>query len=268
MKIYDVITRHSFLTVSAETSEQALLKVHISPGENAFVRERDDSAGFIVSLVAYAVKRFGVLIAFSQLCRNILESERWLREKLKEDTTNTGFGSEHLLYGLVSMGDETTQKFFRERGITEEELLTGMGFTCFYKAEEERLLLDNFIETISCSGVYLDSRSIFLSVCKAGTNAANILRFLGVNPEKLVREYIDFCGISKYFLTNNHLIDTRNDTCLDGIDIYKYVKDQSGRQSRITLHLRECDGLCLRTAAFVETCCELIEADGNAPALW
>jgi hypothetical protein len=210
------------------------------------------------------------LIAFSQLCRDILENECWLREKLKGWTTNPDFGSEHLLYGLVSMGDEPTQKFFRERGITEGKLLIGMVHTCYYEAEEtpKNLLLDHFIHTIHCCGVYLDSRAIFLSIFREGTNAANILRFLGCDPDKFVKEYTDFCGISSYLLTNNNLINTCNDTCLDGIDIYKYVKDQSVKESRITLHLRECDRLCLRTAAYLESCCELIEAAGNAPALW
>jgi len=61
LKNFNVITRHSILTVAAETPAEALQRAHISNNENAFIRECGDSndSSFIVELVSYSVKRFG-----------------------------------------------------------------------------------------------------------------------------------------------------------------------------------------------------------------
>ncbi|MBI5574359.1 MAG: hypothetical protein HY919_07405 [Elusimicrobia bacterium] len=268
MKIWNVITRHAILIVNAETPDDALKKSHVNPDENAFVRECENifEPSFIVNLVSYSVKRLGVLIDFNKLCRNILESETLLREKLKEYTSNTEFGSEHLLYGLVIMGDDSTREFFRKKGITEEKLLCGIGNFCFYKPEEQPkdLMLENFTETIYCCGVYLDARTLFLSILREGMNARKIIKFIGHNPKELIKEYADFCGISEYFLKSGEPVNRYDsENCLDGIDIYKYVKNQTIRVNRITRHLKECKGLCLKTAAFVKQ----IEAEKKKPEL-
>jgi len=274
LKNFNVITRHSILTVAAQTPAEALQRAHISNNENAFIRECGDSndSSFIVELVSYSLKRFGVLIEFSGPAKNILESETGIREKLKQDTYNTHFGTEHILYALATLFAGPTREFFEKKGINREKLLPVLSVICYGNADErpQNLLLDSFIYTISCCGVYLDTRTLFLSIFREGSNVEQIIRLMGFDMNAFVREYISLFSISEYFLDNPGTTNHNRESCFDGLDIYRYVQGESQKTEQIKKHLKECGGLCLRSADFIQSSYELIEEKKRKPrsALW
>lgn len=284
LKTYNVITRNITLVVGAESVEDAVRKSSRNAGRdrNVFVRESGVVKGyeFMVKIVSLSVKQTGVLIQFSSSAETVMNyaEHKTVGNPFEELPYYEHMGSQDLLLGLVKEPSGISGRFLRAKGITVAKIFTAMSQLDMEESSySAQFLLNNFLGLIFKFGVYIDTRVLFFVAILSNSNAEKIIKFLGYNFEEFISEYISYlnqnhCGISRYFLRNqlNFSINETAD-CFDGMDIYKKINNQFDETEMTALqdHLKTCNGLCLRTASFVQSSLEKVvsESFGKKPEL-